>query len=819
MSLRANGLITDFSAGETSPRWRARVQGGQISNNRGATQSLAEMYRSGCERLTNAFVLSQGGVVKRQGVRFGALPDVSSAAVLNNGDNYRTVTYRQDGLDRLLVVLPTGIQVYDVTARPFVLLDTVSPLPYSEAELASLHFVQGQDELLFLSGTWRPRIFRYNQGVYEFIDPADDDGEDRFVPPVYRFRDTEAPPSITSDWDITFIPGTPSQERRRFVVSVSGVASSTDSRWYRDNPINTLRRIETALKDNPAVKPKSVAVTEITPNDGTAFNVRFDWVVGEGNSTGILDVDWEDPPNDTWDLNVEANEALSAGGEPLWSGPLLVLHSGTYYECIQANRSEASNEPGTGGGAAYWASRGASVPTDQDYTVDSEAWAVDKAYSTYDRGWPTVGTFHEQRLMLNGGTAKSGVLAGSKTSQTDYLDFTLGLDASNGLLFAIANDKGVRIEWMLSQRKLFLGTTAGLYVQEAVPLTPTNVNLQRHSMHRSASLPALAVAGEVFHVQDNLRQVRKVQYVRDIDSWEARDLTVLAEHLFREEENIKAWTFVDSPDPLIFAVRADGALMSMAYQESYGVTAWSKHNVADKVLDVTAVFDGVHEHLILLIQRQEWNGSAFVSRPTIEILEDTTRNLFIESPVFDPQAVESEFELAVVDAGSLPVYLDSYTQFTGNGSTNGIQDPRFANRIVSVMEDGVFKGSYQADFSGNVQLDTPSTAGSTLSVGYAYPAIIRPNKLDITSNEGSSQSQKVRWTRPVLRLITSAVPKLNGVRAPARSQDTTFDANSLFTGDLEVVNLGSETGLTIEADLPLPFQLSGIFGVVTVESR
>jgi hypothetical protein len=62
------------------------------------------------------------------------------------------------------------------------------------------------------------------------------------------------------------------------------------------------------------------------------------------------------------------------------------------------------------------------------------------------------------------------------------------------------------------------------------------------------------------------------------------------------------------------------------------------------------------------------------------------------------------------------------------------------------------------------------------------------------------------------------MPTINGTLARERSQDDLYDtATGLYTGDVEITNLGYDGELVIEANVPLPFMMTGIFGTMTVD--
>jgi hypothetical protein len=756
--------------------------------------------------MTNMLPLPQGGAALRLGTRFGAHTDNSFDDVVNGGDNYRQSTFRLDGTNDLtLLWRPNELRIYNPDGM--VLLQTLAT-PYSDDELAGLTFTQSRLEMVVLSSSYRPRILRVDGFTFELIDSVD-----RLVPPLFNFRDPDgsvrSPVVIEKQYQITF-SGVEDTGEIWFNFSRQPESTDTVAVISADDDGAAQEQILKAVKINRGTIDDSVTVTI---SAARTFDITYQYWGPIGDGTGDMVV-----YPDSVDIKVEnllaTGTESQSSAEPLWSGPFYVRRNSRYYLCHTSHRSAVDNEPGIGADwEDYWTDTGLNAPT-EDADVET-VWGQNKAYYPRDRGWPTLGTFHEQRLVLNGPPSVPHAFAAGRLTSTEFLDFTLGNNADDGILLLVANESGLAIKWFLSQRKLFIGTTRGVYIQLAIPFTPTSVSLDRHSMLRSARLNALPVNGELMYFQGNLRQVRKVQYVNDLDMWEGKDMTIFAEHLFREEQPARDWTYNDEVDSVIWTVRSDGLLLSMTYDGNYNVAAWAKHNVGAPVISAETVHVGNRTQVVMLVKRQMLDpvtGQMRV-RPTLEAIESTSRNMFSVEPDFVTGAVPGHHL-----AGSLwTPHVDAYETFVGDGTTT-ITAPRFASQLVRVIENGVILSTVIASPTGTIQLDTSTTPGATVIVGHPYPGRLVPNRIQFMTRDGVSQSQKVRWTKPVLRLFASTMPLLNGVRPRERSQSDNYDTESeLFSGDVSVVNFGTDTDLEIVVDNSLPCHITGIFGLLTVE--
>lgn len=815
-SLRPHAPITDFTGGELSPRWLSRVRGGGIDPLQGGG-AIAERYETGCETLTNGIVLPQGGIAKRQAFRFARditddMPEGTDISRL------RVITFEAPQADYVTVWADRWVGVYNTgdldvdngLAAPVF----TSATPYDSEKLCFIHFAQVQDAMVLFTCTWRPRVLRLTGAGWTFTDIADDP---TYVAPLYDYSDANSPPRTTAKYEVSFVV----TGNRNAYCSVSGIplnAISTNRfTVVKDSPASTLTNFTSAMLKIASVIPSSVQVSYVGDGTTLEYEVEYQFLGAQGNGTGELIAALVNPGSGESSTCVAVDEGTS-GAEMLWSGKVYVLVDGTYYRCKAPHVAVAAdNFPGTGTNwTTFWESLGSSLPDDgNDWSViESATWEENRAYYPGDRGWPGAGATHEQRLVASGPRQARGVLAGSRTGAGKFLDFTAGVNASDGFVFLLAAAQGATINWLHSQRFLFIGTSIGLFVQSAVPLTPTNALFSRQSNYTMSRIQGFDVAGEVFYIQRNGRQLRRAQYVDTLDSWQSTDMTAPIEHLFLRRPYYDTpdqlvmldAAYQNSPDSVLWVLRNDGALLSLTYERYYGVAAWAKHTTRyGKPLALTAFFGGAAEGdmVMLAIKRGD--------RLTLEIIPETSRNEY--RVVLND---EKEFHVEQVSSEDWPPYMDSADVAEGDGTSVIATPPRFEGREVDVVENGIYLGTFVPD-GGQITLQHPTIDGSRIFVGFRYKTVIVPVKFEGFAAY-TAQSQKVRWARPTLRLFASAMPTVNGQRLRERTQADNYDtATSLFTGDIELVNLGFDNRLEIVADLPLPFQISGIFGVMNME--
>lgn len=236
-------------------------------------------------------------------------------------------------------------------------------------------------------------------------------------------------------------------------------------------------------------------------------------------------------------------------------------------------------------------------------------------------GYPTCGTFFEDRLWLAGAALYPQRLDGSRTGL--YSSFSpssvAGVVASdNAVAFTLNADDVNAVKWLAAnERGLLAGTSRGEWVIRASTLneaiTPTNISGKPSTRYGSADVAPVVAAKAVLFLQRAARKVREFAYVLEVDGFKAPDMTLLAEHITRP--SVVELTFQEQPQAVVWGARADGVLLGFTYERDQDVTAWHRHELGGQsdaagadipvVESVTAVSapDTTRDELYLLVQR------------------------------------------------------------------------------------------------------------------------------------------------------------------------------------------------------------------------
>ena len=216
-------------------------------------------------------------------------------------------------------------------------------------------------------------------------------------------------------------------------------------------------------------------------------------------------------------------------------------------------------------------------------TTSKSAWRLGVWSDT--TGYPTCGTFADDRLFLGGAALYPQRIDGSKTGV--YTSFAPSatdgtVAADNAVAFVLNSDDVNAVKWMHADEKgLLVGTSRGEWLVRpsslAEALTPTNVSGKPVSHHGSASVAPVRAGKAVLFVQGAGRKVRELVYVFQEDGFKAPDLTMLAEHI--TSPSIVEVAYQEQPQAIMWAARSDGVLLGMTYEREQGVLGWHRHEL------------------------------------------------------------------------------------------------------------------------------------------------------------------------------------------------------------------------------------------------
>ncbi len=503
-------------------------------------------------------------------------------------------------------------------------------------------------------------------------------------------------------------------------------------------------------------------------------------------------------------VEITAGDDPKSLEEPAWSYPFVVTHTPgtTYYQAKAPHRSDSTNEPGTG---VSWTDFWTALPGKPDWFdwqhSEGSAWATDTVYAPWGRGFPRTVTFHQQRLYF-GGTDNSfaggititptgapalpATIWGSRIDE--YTDFAVGANDSDPVQFTLSTRGVPAISWMTSLQGLLVGTTAGHYrIGANSTLTPTTLNVQKQNGARSAIDTPLTINNRVFSVQLGNTTLHSAAYSREALAILVDDVSVASNHLF--ERGVNELSLMQVPEDLIFAIRFDGTIVVLTFVPETQIAAWYEWDTAGEILHGTTIYNErtQQEELYLIVER------------------DLVR--YIEKIIYPPSDFARRANLDGL------CYMDSYERGTLTNSDTITVPTRMTNKTVRVTVNDGDLGEFTAV---GTTVTLPQSFNGYYYVGFSYVADVQTFERIEGNPQGVAFGTKRRWNKLYARLIDSALPKIEGTRPPDRSPPSLMDLpEPLRNEDVRVHNIGYNDGsVVIEADLPFPTHIAGLYGQI-----
>lgn len=206
-------------------------------------------------------------------------------------------------------------------------------------------------------------------------------------------------------------------------------------------------------------------------------------------------------------------------------------------------------------------------------------------------GWPAVGSFYQERLVLANTTTKPTTLWFSQPN--DWLNFRTSITPldTDSVIATLSSKQVNEIVSLVPRSDLLVFTSGGEFILNAGGqsdvITPSNISILPASYIGSAlyqnagtipsNVPPLDIGSNIFYVQRGGSVIRSLGYKLEVDGYDSSDITIMAEHLFRGKK-IVSWAYQQTPWSIIWIVLEGGSVVSLTVQQEHQVMAFARHS-------------------------------------------------------------------------------------------------------------------------------------------------------------------------------------------------------------------------------------------------
>jgi hypothetical protein len=409
-------------------------------------------------------------------------------------------------------------------------------------------------------------------------------------------------------------------------------------------------------------------------------------------------------------------------------------------------------------------------------------WEIETGYEiswSNTRGWPSCGSFHQNRLWLGNSGQRPQSIWGSVVG--DFFNFDIGSsDSDDAIDFTIDDNAVNAILFIISGRNLQFYTTGGeFYISTAIgsPITANSLSITKATSHGSSRVKPKSIGGATLFVEASGKVVREFVYNDLEQNYNAKNISVLSPHLITNPVSVAVrQSRANSPADYYFAVNSDGTMAVLNVARDQELLAWSLFETNGQYEKVCVVgFD------VYTIVKRTVNGA-------------TVR--FIEK--FD-QAYS-------LDAATIATNATPITSWGGLSHLNGQE--------IAVKGDGfILKNEIVA--SGNI---TSSEAVSKIEIGFSFFSIVKlmPIQAQVNGQSLAGDYKRVVFINLLLQNARHIVIKV-GDKKYSPPFDS-FGANvldtpvSLFSGwkKIYLAGVGRDTQIEITQEQPLEFNLLAV---------
>jgi hypothetical protein len=412
------------------------------------------------------------------------------------------------------------------------------------------------------------------------------------------------------------------------------------------------------------------------------------------------------------------------------------------------------------------------------------AWILQSTMWGGVYGYPRAVTLFEQRLWLGGSPGFPQQVWGSVT--VEYLDFTLGTLATDAVSFTIASDQLNPIRHLAQVKTLIAMTYGGEFTLQGgteMPITPTNVQIKSQSVFGCNAVLPVRIGSEMCLIQRSGRKIRAMAPDKyDAGQYSAPDLSALAEHI--TESGIVDMEFIQEPDPLLFALRADGVIATFTIDRDQDVIA-AMRLFTDGVIESVAMIPVEGGEQLWAIIRRNIGG---VEKRYIEVADWSLNT----------------------DSAVTGVSVPGSATWTGLDHLEG--------KTVDCLADGIDMGQFVV-IGGAITIPRIAHA---VEIGLNYVTKVKTLTPEIPTATGSVQGQQMSCSEVVLQFLDTIGAKIDGKYCMHRSLGVgVLDTAPVpFTGPKSLMKLGWAKGvmsLTITQDRPYPFHLLSVIKTFTAD--
>ena len=531
----------------------------------------------------------------------------------------------------------------------------------------------------------------------------------------------------------------------------------------------------------PTIQPPAgVSVSETQPNTTDAFPIAAKYGVASVAASGQVSV-LSAVDTGTNDLSLRGNyNTVSWTSNP----------DAVYYLVYKSENSTSYGFIGIAETNSFVDGNGGLQP---DYS-DGPRVGDDPFAAAGD--YPSTVTMHQQSLFWGRTRNKPNGVWRSQIADFENMDRTRPGKADDAMVFGIVSDRVNAVNMLASMKSLIALTSDAIFAinggSEGSAISAQSPVSTKQVGRGSSRLKPIPIDTTLLFRPSQGSSVRAFGYTFELDGYKSDNVAIFSPHFFDGYE-IVSWAYQQEPFSCVWAVRDDGKLLCLTWEQEQQVWGWTLCETTGFVEQVAVISEDGMDRAYLAVRR------------TLAGVED----VFIERMALPLLVAEDLVNCCYLDCAVTQKRETPTATVTGLWHLEGETVTVFADGYVveeQVVEDGALTLQFEA---------------STITVGLPYSGEIETLPLALDAPNGRGDAHTARQT---LEGVVVRVEKTRGLKVglaggdlyevKQRENEELDEPIQLATKDYLVnlpANWNDGATLRVVQDYPLPCHVTGLF--------
>ena len=240
--------------------------------------------------------------------------------------------------------------------------------------------------------------------------------------------------------------------------------------------------------------------------------------------------------------------------------------------------------------------------------------------------FPAVSSYYQQRQVYGGSNNNPDTSFYSQTGNRLNFSISVPTQADDAMTASLSARQIHEIRHYVPGNDLLILTSGGEWRISSGTNSGFSIDtlLQKPQSDWGASHHKPIVAGTItLFVEEGASRIRSLGYSLELDGYTGSDLTLLASHLLAEEGPdkfiVKDWAYASVPESRVYIVRTDGKIITMTFNQTQEVIAWTVWDTNGKYEAITSLrrsLSSVEDGVYFIVQRTLPDGTTrrFIER-------------------------------------------------------------------------------------------------------------------------------------------------------------------------------------------------------------